>query len=118
MDIKPNPGCVNSACRRMQKAFQDHQASPAAQRQRQAAAAAMLQQEDKPATHAENEWGIEVVSDVTEPDAHADHASAAEQHLPPKDRKQAYSHALPEGLQYSLPVRLHPNRSSCVVGSM
>lgn len=108
MDIKPNPGCINSRCRTLQKAYQEQQASPAAQQQRQAAAAAAQQQESQPAAHAENEWGIEVVSEpdsAIKPEAEADVSSVAQQHQLASSSQLAYNHALPKGLQYSLPVR-------------
>ena len=106
MDIKPNPGCVNSACRKMQQTYQQQQASPAAQQQRQAAAQAAQQQDEEPASHTDNEWGIEVVPEAvgtTPAQADRNSSSAATQQASSGSR-QSYSHALPEGLQYSLPV--------------
>ena len=115
MDIKPNPGCVNSACRKMQQTYQQQQASPAAQQQRQAAAQAAQQQDEEPASHTDNEWGIEVVPEaVSAPPAQADRDSSSAAMLQPSSGStQAYSHALPEGLQYSLPVSLEHSSLLC-----
>ena len=107
MDIKPNPGCANSACRKMQQAYQQQQASPAAQQQRLAALQAAQLQDDAPATHDDNDWGIEVVSELDAvPTALPQEVSKAAAH--PQELSMlpsnAYDHTLPEGLQYSLPV--------------
>ena len=93
----------------MQQVYQEQQASPSAQQQRQAAAQAAQLQEDEPASHADNEWGIEVVSDnasTTNAHSHQDSNAAVQSRPSAAQSKEAYNHVLPEGLQYSVPVSL------------
>lgn len=93
----------------MQQAYQEQQASPSAQQQRQAAAQAAQLQEEEPPSHADNEWGIEVVSDnasTSNAHSHQNSSAAAQSRPSAVQSKEAYSHALPEGLQYSVPVSL------------
>ena len=94
MDIKPNPGCSNPLCPRLQAAFQRRYNSEEAVAARSAAAAAAADADAEVATHESNDWGIEVVSDAG-PAAASASASAAQQS------------GLAYGLQYSLPVRLY-----------
>ena len=86
----------------MQQLYQQQQASPVAQQQRLAALQAAQMQDDAPATHDDNDWGIEVVSesDAVPTAQEVSKAAAQSQQL-----SNAYDHTLPEGLQYSLPVR-------------
>ena len=104
MDIKPNPGCANSLCRKMQQAYQQHQASPAGQQQRQAAEQAAALQQEEAATHDDNEWGIEVISEPSsaQPPQQSTAEGGAQQQS--RSNRDSYDHSLPEGLQYETPV--------------
>jgi len=93
MDIKPNPGCANPFCPKLQTAFQRRYNSEAAVAARAAAAAAEADEEAATATHEDNEWKIEVVSDAEA--APATLGGAAQQG------------GLAEGLEYSFPVHIH-----------
>ena len=84
----------------MQQTYQQQQASPAAQQQRQAAAEAAQLQDEEPASHTDNEWGIELVLEAVGATADRGSSSAGMQQ-PSSGSKQVYSHALPEGLQYA-----------------
>ncbi|KAK9810358.1 hypothetical protein WJX72_009372 [[Myrmecia] bisecta] len=89
MQIKPNPGCVNPLCGKLQAAYQAHANSPEA-RAAAAAARALEQAEQNTAVvHEDNEWLIEVVPD--------EEVAASEAHL-------HQAQGLPEGLEYSMPV--------------
>ncbi|KAL3154136.1 hypothetical protein ABBQ32_013665 [Trebouxia sp. C0010 RCD-2024] len=101
MDIKPNPGCANSLCCKLQQAYQQHQASPAVQQQRQAAQQAAAMQQEEAATHDDNEWGIEVVSEPAS--SQPPQQSAVDSNTQQQNRKP-YDHSLPKGLQYETPV--------------
>ena len=107
MDIKPNPGCANSTCRKVQQGYQQQQALPAAQQQRQAALQAAQMQADEPVTHDDNDWGIEVVSEpdtVNTAKPHGDSGASAPPQQVSMPSRTPYDHTLPAGLQYSLPV--------------
>lgn len=104
MDIKPNPGCANSLCRKMQQVYQQQQASPAAQQQRQAAEQAAALQEEEAATHDDNEWGIEVVSEPAGLQTQQQSPAGSKSQQQAKSNNSPYDHSLPEGLQYETPV--------------
>ncbi|BDA40941.1 Ubiquitin-like modifier-activating enzyme 5 [Coccomyxa sp. Obi] len=91
MDIKPNPGCSNPLCPKLQAAFQRRYNSEEAVAARSAAAAAAADADAETATHEDNDWGIEVVSDAGRAAASGS-GSAGQQS------------GLAQGLQYSLPV--------------
>lgn len=93
MDIKPNPGCSNPLCPKLQAAYQQQYNSEEALAARSAAAAAAAGAEAEAATHEDNDWGIEVVSDAG-PAASPGAGSAGQQG------------GLAAGLQYSFPVRM------------
>lgn len=101
MDIKPNPGCANSLCCKLQQAYRQHQASPEAQQQRQAAQQAAALQQEEAATHDDNEWGIEV---VLEPASVRPEQQSALDNVTRQQNRSSYDHSLPEGLQYETPV--------------
>ncbi|EIE26468.1 hypothetical protein COCSUDRAFT_12196, partial [Coccomyxa subellipsoidea C-169] len=94
MDIKPNPGCANPACQKLQAAFQLLYNSEEAVAARSAAAAAAAGTKEEAATHEDNDWGIEVVNDAGPAAASAGPCTAGQQD------------GLAAGLQYSFPVRL------------
>lgn len=104
MDIKPNPGCANSLCRKMQQAYQQHQASPAEQQRRQAAEQAAASQQEEAATHDDNEWGIEVVSEPTSAQSQQQSLAQGVTQQSNRSNTKSYDHSLPEGLQYETPV--------------
>ncbi|KAK9916755.1 hypothetical protein WJX75_006577 [Coccomyxa subellipsoidea] len=91
MDIKPNPGCSNPLCPKLQAAYQQQYNSEEALAARSAAATAAAGAEAEAATHEDNDWGIEVVSDAG-PAASPGAGSAGQQG------------GLAAGLQYSFPV--------------
>ena len=94
MDIKPNPGCANPACQKLQAAFQLLYNSEKAVAARSAAAAAAACTKEEAAMHEDNDWGIEVVNDASPAAASAGPCTAGQQD------------GLAAGLQYSFPVRL------------
>lgn len=104
MDIKPNPGCTNSLCRKMQQAYQEHLASPAEQQRRQAAEQAAALQQEVAAEHDDNEWGIEVVSEPASAQPQQQSSAATGTQQQSRSKRMSYDHSLPEGLQYETPV--------------
>lgn len=79
MQIKPNPSCSNTSCLLKQKEWEINKAS------QEELIPAAKEEEDGP-LHEENEWGIEVVSDVQAEEANDGGI------------------LLPEGLQFEMPV--------------
>eukprot|EP00877_Chromochloris_zofingiensis_P008159 jgi/Chrzof1/3597/Cz13g01230.t1 len=92
MDIKPNPGCVNSLCCQQQQEYQAHINSPEVMAAAAAAAAAATVEEGP--VHEENDWGIEVMTDDAGEGADAAAATAT----------KAGHNALPDGIEFSLPM--------------
>lgn len=94
MEIKPNPGCVNSLCVKRQAEW----ASKAEERAVAAAAAAAAAEPlDEGPLHEENEWGIEVVSAEIDENTAEEVAESA-------SAESASGNELPSGLKFELPA--------------
>jgi ubiquitin-like modifier-activating enzyme 5 len=61
MSMKPNPQCDDNHCRLQQREYQE-------QLSQQPAAAASMPHEKAAIVHADNDWGIELVSETTDDD--------------------------------------------------
>lgn len=97
MEIKPNPGCVNTLCCKRQAEWQAGAGERAALAAATAAAKAAEEAQNTVPLHEENEWGIEVVADDSFTIAPAvDEEGVAGQ-------SGGGSHALPHGLKFELP---------------
>lgn len=81
MEIKPNPSCVNAACKNRQEEWE----AGAAERATMAESSTVVEEEGP--LHDENEWGIEV---VTEDNV--------------EETKEDGFFSLPEGLQFEMPI--------------
>lgn len=94
MEIKPNPGCPNPLCGKLQAAYQEHYNSEAAVSARKASAAAAAEAAEEQVVHEDNSWGISVMPEE---------ASASEgEHV----QSAHATGALAEGIEYSMPVRI------------
>ena len=96
MEIKPNPGCPNPLCGKLQAVHEEQYNSEAAVSARAASAAAAAEVAEQEVVHEENSWGITVVPE----DASTGQDEPA-QSAPSMG-------ALAEGLEYSMPVRTPP----------
>ena len=103
MEIKPNPGCPNPLCGRLQAAYEAQYNSEAAVSARAASAAAAAEAAEEEVVHDENSWGITVVPEeaTANPDVPAQSTS---------DRG-----ALAEGIEYSMPVSISRHAFFCRV---
>lgn len=100
MDIKPNPGCGSQLCRAQQSAYLKKYNSAEAVSARQAAQE-KERQEAQPASHADNEWKIEVVPEEERSPA-------------PGAVAQNHGTQMPaEGLQFELPVSKSTYARAC-----
>ena len=93
MDIKPNPGCQNRLCGKLQGEHMVRYNSEAAVSARAAAEAAAAEAAAQEVVHEENSWGIAVMP-------HEADTSTEE----PAHRASANG-SLVEGVEYSMPVR-------------
>ena len=96
MEIKPNPGCPNPLCGKLQTAFEAQYNSEAAVSARAASSAAAAEAAEEEVVHEDNSWGISVVPEE----------ASAGQDVPAKSAPSMG--ALAEGLEYSMPVRIAP----------
>lgn len=92
MEIKPNPGCPNPLCGKLQAAYQAQYNSEAAVSARAATATAAAEAAEEEVMHEDNSWGISVV-----PEEHSTGQDVPAQGAPS-------TRALAEGLEYSMPV--------------
>ena len=93
MEIKPNPGCPNPLCGKLQAAYEAQYNSEAAVSARAASAAAAAEFAEEEVVHDDNSWGISVVPEE----------ASAGQGVPAQSAPSMG--ALAEGLEYSMPVR-------------
>ncbi|GAX75259.1 hypothetical protein CEUSTIGMA_g2704.t1 [Chlamydomonas eustigma] len=104
MDIKPNPGCVNSLCVKRQALYKELMSSPVALAAAAAKAAAEAELEATAPVHEENEWGIEVEADVV---GAVGQSAAGGNSGPAHNGLSTCSgvagQSLAEGLQFSMP---------------
>ena len=99
MEIKPNPGCPNPLCGKLQAAYEAHYNSEAAVSARAATAAAAAEVAEEEVVHEDNSWGISVVPEE----------ASMGQDVPAQGASS--TGALAEGLEYSMPVSIaqsHP----------
>ena len=101
MDIKPNPGCQNQLCGKLQGEHTVRYNSEAAVSARAAAEAAAAEAAAQEVVHEENSWGIAVMpqeaTGSTEEPVHRASANGS----------------LVEGIEYSMPVREPITCCSC-----
>ena len=96
MEIKPNPGCPNPLCGKLQATYEAHYNSEAAVSARAASAAAAAEAVEPEVVHDDNSWGISVVPED----------ASTGQDVPAHSAPS--TGALAEGLEYSMPVRIAP----------
>ncbi len=101
MEIRPNPGCPNPLCGRLQAAYEAQYNSEAAVSARAASAAAVAEAAKEEVVHDENSWGISVVPE--EANANPDVPT----------QSTSGRGALAEGIEYSMPVSIARHAFFC-----